>query len=237
MIAADGGARHAGPLGLRIDRWVGDGDLLGEAGLAALAAQGVPIERAPFDKDASDTELAVVAALARGPSSLTILGALGGPRLDHALANLATPASRGSRVPLFKDATGRPGLDQKVTDKVIEELLKRGRFEVVQEPVGADALVEGELLRYEPAPVGFSGGGTSEERTQASRYNITLVARVKYAKTGAAEPIWQNERFTFTDEYDLGSDPTAFFDRETQALDRLASSFARSLVAAMLEAF
>jgi hypothetical protein len=147
------------------------------------------------------------------------------------------PSIKKIAVPLFKDATGRPGLDQKVTDKVIEELLKRGRFEVVQEPAGADALVEGELLRYEPMAAGISGGGASDDRTQVSRYNITLVARVKYAKTGAAEPIWQNERFTFTDEYDLGSESASFFDRETQAIDRLAGSFARSLVATMLEAF
>ncbi|HUG53747.1 MAG TPA: hypothetical protein VMR21_09100, partial [Vicinamibacteria bacterium] len=36
-------------------------------------------------------------------------------------------------VPLFRDATGRPGLDQTITQKVIEELLKRGRFDVVQD--------------------------------------------------------------------------------------------------------
>jgi thiamine pyrophosphokinase len=89
VIGADGGARHARPLGLRLDRWVGDGDSLGEAGIAALQAEGVPIDRAPFDKDQSDTELAVLAALDQGPAAITILGALGGPRLDHALANLA----------------------------------------------------------------------------------------------------------------------------------------------------
>jgi thiamine pyrophosphokinase len=43
----------------------------------------------PFDKDESDTELALTAALAERPSSIVVLGALGGPRLDHALANLA----------------------------------------------------------------------------------------------------------------------------------------------------
>jgi hypothetical protein len=145
------------------------------------------------------------------------------------------PGIKKIAVPLFKDATARPGLDKKVTDKVIEELLKRGRFEVVQEPVGADAVVEGELVRYDATAVGITG--SSEERTQASRYTVTLVARVKYAKTGAPEPIWQNERFTFTDEYDVGADPAAFFDREGQAVDRLATSFARSLVATMLEAF
>jgi thiamine pyrophosphokinase len=89
VIGADGGARHARPLGLPLDRWVGDGDSLGDAGIAALQAEGVPIDRAPFDKDQSDTELAVLAALDQGPEAITIVGALGGPRLDHALANLA----------------------------------------------------------------------------------------------------------------------------------------------------
>ena len=89
VVAADGGARHAAALDLAIDRWVGDGDSLGEDALAELVAAGVPIDRSPFDKDESDTELAVRAALARRPDAITILGALGGPRLDHALANLA----------------------------------------------------------------------------------------------------------------------------------------------------
>lgn len=88
VIAADGGARHAGPLALSIDRWVGDGDSLGEAAIEALEAAGVPIERARHDKDESDTELAVLAARAMGATQLTILGALGGSRLDHALANV-----------------------------------------------------------------------------------------------------------------------------------------------------
>ena len=96
MVAADGGARHAGALGLRIDRWVGDGDSLGEDGIAALEAAAIPVERAPVDKDESDTELAVAAALTKRPSAITILGALGGPRLDHALANLGAPRDAGA---------------------------------------------------------------------------------------------------------------------------------------------
>jgi thiamine pyrophosphokinase len=89
VVAADGGARHAEPLGLRIDRWVGDGDSVSAELLAQLEAAGIPIDRMPFDKDESDTELALTAALAERPSSIVVLGALGGPRLDHALANLA----------------------------------------------------------------------------------------------------------------------------------------------------
>ena len=95
VVAADGGARHAASLGLAIDRWVGDGDSLGEAGIAELAAAGVPVERARPDKDESDTELAVTAALSMGATRLSILGGLGGTRLDHALANLGLLAMPG----------------------------------------------------------------------------------------------------------------------------------------------
>ena len=88
VVAADGGARHAHDLGLVLDRWVGDGDSLGDAGLQALIEQGIPAERSPTDKDESDTELALMSAVRLGATRITVLGALGGPRLDHALANL-----------------------------------------------------------------------------------------------------------------------------------------------------
>ena len=109
VIAADGGWDKAVSIGLRPDLLVGDGDSLPEARLAELAAAGVPIERAATDKDESDAELAVQAALRRGASHVTLLGAMGGQRFDHALANvglLALPDASAADVELL-DATTR----------------------------------------------------------------------------------------------------------------------------------
>jgi hypothetical protein len=145
------------------------------------------------------------------------------------------PSIKRLGVPLFKDRTGKTGLDQKITESVVAELLKRGRFEVVPDATGVDAVVDGELLAYNVAPVGFSDTGEANV-TQASRYSIVVVARVTYKKLDAEQPLWVNDSFSFRDEYDVG-DAATFFDREDQAIDRLAVSFARSLVAAMLEAF
>jgi thiamine pyrophosphokinase len=88
VIAADGGAITAERLGLRPDLVVGDLDSIEPAEVDRLRASGIPVEVAPTAKDESDTELAVRAALARGATTLTIVGALGG-RVDHLLANLA----------------------------------------------------------------------------------------------------------------------------------------------------
>ena len=174
---------------------------------------------------------------ARLAAALLFVSAL--PGCGYALVGRGTvvdPSIRRIGVPTFANGSGKALLDQKVTQRVIEELLRRGRFDVVQERTGVDALVEGELLRYDARPVGFSEGQTGGT-TQASRYAITLTARVVYTKPGAPEPIWSSDAFSFRDEYDVGSDPATFFDREEQAIDRLATSFARSLVATMLEAF
>jgi thiamine pyrophosphokinase len=88
VIAADGGARHAALIGRRPDLWVGDGDSIDASDLAALEAAGVAVRRSPVDKDESDAELAILAAIDEGARRVTILGALGGARIDHGLANV-----------------------------------------------------------------------------------------------------------------------------------------------------
>lgn len=145
------------------------------------------------------------------------------------------PSIKRIGVPLFRDAgTGKASLDQKITQKVIEELLKRGRFDVVQQATEVDAVVDGELLSYRSQAAALTG--EVGQSAQASRFKIILTARVRYAKTGATEAIWANDSFSAEDEWDVGA-ATSFFDREEQAIDRLASVFARSLVASMMEAF
>jgi thiamine pyrophosphokinase len=88
VVAADGGLLRAPLAGLRPTLLVGDLDSLEPGEVAAAEASGLPIRRAPPDKDESDTELALLAAGGLGASKATVLGAFGGPRLDHALANL-----------------------------------------------------------------------------------------------------------------------------------------------------
>jgi thiamine pyrophosphokinase len=108
IVAADGGWEKACALGLRPHLLVGDGDSLPEGRLATLAAEGVAIESSPEDKDESDAELALLAALRRGASHATILGALGGNRFDHALANvclLSLPKAGAAEVELLDGTT------------------------------------------------------------------------------------------------------------------------------------
>lgn len=98
IVAADGGAIPLRAAGCRIDLLVGDLDSADATLVEQLGAAGTRIERHPADKEASDTELAVRAALAHGATRLVLLGVTGKRRLDHELANLlllADPALDG----------------------------------------------------------------------------------------------------------------------------------------------
>jgi thiamine pyrophosphokinase len=88
VIAADGGARHAAPLGLLLHQVVGDFDSLSAADADELEAAGVAVTRFPTNKDATDTELALLAALDAGATEITLLCTWGG-RSDHAIGTLA----------------------------------------------------------------------------------------------------------------------------------------------------
>lgn len=84
VIAADSGLRHAAVLGLRVDLVVGDMDSVDPDLLATAVEHGTAATRYPVDKDSTDLELALDAALAREPRSVVIIGAHTG-RIDHLL--------------------------------------------------------------------------------------------------------------------------------------------------------
>ena len=108
VVAADGGAASLDLLGRRPDLLVGDLDSADASLVERLQASGVRVERHPADKEASDTELAVTAALDAGATAVVVLGGLGGDRLDHELANLlllADPALAPSDVRIVRGRT------------------------------------------------------------------------------------------------------------------------------------
>ena len=104
VVAADGGARAALRWGRVPDVLVGDLDSIDEQSRRRLEGGGCEVLTFPREKDQTDTEIALLEARRRGATSIDLLGALGGERLDHALANvflLALPALRDVPVALL----------------------------------------------------------------------------------------------------------------------------------------
>ncbi|MCJ7672661.1 MAG: thiamine diphosphokinase [Acidimicrobiia bacterium] len=92
VIGADSGIEHAHALGRRVDGAVGDFDSVAPETLAVATEAGAEVVRYPVDKDATDLELALDVATARGVARITVVGGHGG-RFDHYLANALLLAS------------------------------------------------------------------------------------------------------------------------------------------------
>lgn len=92
VVAADSGLDAAETLGIGVDVVVGDMDSVSAPALRRAEKAGARIERHPADKDTTDLELALVAALEVGSDEIVVLGGHGG-RLDHLLGNALLLAS------------------------------------------------------------------------------------------------------------------------------------------------
>ena len=139
-------------------------------------------------------------------------------------------------IPMFTNQTTVFNLETTLTTKVRSEFIGRGKYEILPEATGVDALLTGEVTSVSIAPSSFSA-------TQlASRYAITMTARVELRDARANVVLWDNPSLVFRQEYDASGgqtavDPAAFFGQDTNALDRMSTDFARSIVSAILEAF
>jgi thiamine pyrophosphokinase len=87
-IAADSGAATALQYGCIPRIVVGDFDSLDASLLDDVGKRGIQIRRAAVEKDETDTELAMQVAIDEGATMITLVGALGGARFDHAMANI-----------------------------------------------------------------------------------------------------------------------------------------------------
>jgi hypothetical protein len=140
-------------------------------------------------------------------------------------------------IPMFANRTTVFNLETTLTQRVRSEFIGRGKFEIVPEATGVDALLTGEITSVTIAPASF--GNTNQ---LASRYAITMIAKVELRNVRDNVVLWDNPSLVFRQEYDAttgqnAADPAAFFGQDTNALERMSAEFARNIVSAILEAF
>jgi uncharacterized protein affecting Mg2+/Co2+ transport len=99
-----------------------------------------------------------------------------------------------------------------------------------------DALLVGEVTGVSVSPSSFSSNQI------ASRYTVTMSTRIELRDVRENKVLWENPAVFFRQEYEATSgasvtDPNAFFQNDLNALDRMSTEFARTIVSAILEAF
>jgi len=156
-------------------------------------------------------------------------------------------AGRGSFLPTTIRTVGIPKLENQttffqvediLTDKIRTEFIGRGKYRVVPDTQGADAVLTGEILAISVQAVGLN------DQQLASRYLFTWTIKVAFTDAQTSMVLWSNDALTVRGEYDLsqrGTDATTlgstFVDQERTSADRIATDVARSIVTSILEAF
>lgn len=177
--------------------------------------------------------------MSRAALAIGVLCALATPACGYALAG------RGSFLPSYIQTIGIPtftnrttvfNLETTVTQKVRSEFIGRGKYQILPQATGVDALLTGDITSVTITASSFNTAQL------ASRYAITMQARVELRDARANMVLWENPSVVFRQDYEATGgqatiDPAAFFNQDSNALDRITTDFARSVVSAILEAF
>lgn len=155
-------------------------------------------------------------------------------------------AGRGSFLPDYIRVVGIPQLqnnstffqvEQVLTEKIRTEFIGRGKYTVISDAAGADAVVSGAVTGITVQPVGFT------DQQLASRYTFTLTMKIQFIDTMTGMALWSNDALTFREEYDLTTrsntalEGASFLSQERSSFERISDDVARSIVTAILEAF
>ena len=157
-----------------------------------------------------------------------------------------TLAGRGSFLPEYIETIGIPTFENRtpvfdverlLTQEVRTAFIGRGSYRVQTDDTGAQARLSGVISNITIQPASFGA------EQQASRYVLTLTAAIEFVDLTTNEVIWDNASLVFSDEYDVASgagdvtNAAAFFGQRSNAVERMASDFATTVVSSILEAF
>jgi hypothetical protein len=132
-------------------------------------------------------------------------------------------------VPTFVNKTATYRVEQRLSEAVRQELVRRTRYKVVAESTG-DVVVSGEVLSYIAVPVIFDPQG------RGSVYSILVDMKLVMTNTKTGKELFHNDRFTFREVFELSQNSADFAPEDTPAMERLSRRFAESVVATLMHA-
>jgi hypothetical protein len=147
--------------------------------------------------------------------------------------NSGLPAHvRTVAVPPFQNNALRFKIEHRFTEAVMNEVIRRGKgLRVQAEPEGADVVVDGVIKSF------AFYGVLLDQRGRARIFEVTITAGVTVRDQVKNRVLYDNQDYVFRGEFEFTDDPRTFFSEEDPAVERLARSFAESLVSTLVNGF
>jgi hypothetical protein len=134
-------------------------------------------------------------------------------------------------VPAFQNTALRYKVESRFTAAVVDELIHRGRGLRVQgDREGADAVIEGIIKNF------YFAGVLLDDKGRARIFEVTIEAAVTVRDQTQNKVLYDNQSYVFRGEYEFANDPRNFFSEEDPAVQRMARSFAESIVSTLINA-
>ncbi len=131
----------------------------------------------------------------------------------------------------FNNASQTYRIGQTFTEAVVKEMRMRTNYRIViANDAGADATLSGTITNVSISPLTYA----SSTGASTSLVSVSLNAQLtgKHGKV-----LWSNPNFLYREQYQESNDKASFFEEEVSAVQRIAGSFAKTLVSDVLEAY
>jgi Lipopolysaccharide-assembly len=135
-------------------------------------------------------------------------------------------------IPGFVNQTQTYRIEQTLTRDVVREFISRTKYRVVNNvSESADATLKGTVVSTLAAPLTYDA-----QTGRVSSALVTVGMRVSLVDR-SGRILFENQNYTFREQYQVSREIASFFDEESPALVRLSRDFARTLVSDILEAY
>lgn len=147
-------------------------------------------------------------------------------------ASRIPPDVKTIAVPAFKNMSTTFRIEQQVTSAVTREFLERTHYRIVPNPADADAVLRGIIKDIRARAVAFD-----VNTGRATSLQVQVTADVKLEDVHSHKLLFSNSSYVYHEEYQVSESPSALFEEDKPALDRLSSDLARTLVTDIIENF
>jgi len=136
-------------------------------------------------------------------------------------------------IPAFGNITTRYKLTDHLPQAISHEFIARTRYQIVNDPEQADAVLRGAVINYASYPTLFD-----QQSGRASGLQVNVIMQVNLVERATGKVIFSRPSFEMHQRYEISvTAANAYFEESDAALDRLSRDVARDLVSSILENF